>query len=102
MIKLKPGAVPICNAYPFDTPYHWHAPYERELKAAMEGDLIEPCGMEESKWCLRAFTVFKSNGKNARILTDLKNFNKNITRPTHPTESKQQILCHICKWFCLP
>ena len=56
---------------------------------------MEPCGLEETDWCSRAFPVLKSDGGDVRVVTDLKNINRNIQRPTHPTESGTQLLRRI-------
>ena len=36
-IELKPDAVPCYNANPYDTPFHLREPYEREIKAMVDG-----------------------------------------------------------------
>ena len=71
-IELKPNAVPCYNARAYDTPYHLREPYEREIKDMVDGGLIEPCGLDTSMWCSRAFLVLKSDKKSCRVVADFK------------------------------
>ena len=51
--------------------------------------------MEETDWYSRTFPVLKSNGKDMGVVTDFKNTNINIQRPTNPTESDSQLVRHM-------
>ena len=84
-----------CEDYPFGTPYHLRASYDKELKNMIEGYLIELMDLEESEWCSRAFPVLKSNGTDVRVVTDFKNISRNIKKQTHSTKSSSQLLRHI-------
>ena len=87
-IRLKEGAKPVYVSRPFDVPYHLRVPYEKELRNMMDGGLIEPCGFETTNWSSRSVSVLKSNGgDDGRVVSYLKEVNKNINCPTHPTES---------------
>ena len=61
----------------------------------IEGGLIKPRSSEETDQCPREFSVLKSNGEDARVVTDFKNMNRNGKRPTHPTEPGTQLLRYI-------
>merc|ERR1712081_77227 len=52
-------------------------------------------GLRESQWCSRAFPVLKGDGQSVRIVSDFKAVNHCLTRPTHPTDSAQQLLRQI-------
>ena len=94
-LSLKPGSVPVYNSRPFDCPYHLRRSYDEELKDMIDADLIEPMGLKESPWCSRAFPVLKGDKQSVRIVSDFKAVNRCLTRPTHPTDSAQQLLRQI-------
>ena len=90
---------------PFDIPYHLRKMYEKEVKNCLDAGILEKCGTEPSKWSSRVFPVLKGSGDGVRIVADFKKLNKVIERPTWPTESSSQLLCHISsksKFFVSP
>ena len=99
-LSLKPGSIPVYHSRPFDCPYHLRKAYDRELKDMIDAELIEPMGLRESEWCSRAFPVLKGDGCSVRIVSDFKAVNRCITRPTHPTDSAQQLLRQIKPTSC--
>ena len=85
-ISLKEGSVPSYLARPYDTPIHLRQAYDKELQNKMDAGILEPMGLRESDWCLRAFLVLKSDGCNVRVVTELKAVSRCIKRPTNPTD----------------
>ena len=94
-LSLKPGSVPVYSARPYDTPYHLRPAFDRELKDMLEAEILEPMGLKESDWCSRSFPVLKGDGSSVRLVSDFKNVNRCIKRPTHPTDSANQLLRQI-------
>ena len=102
-LSLKPGSVPVYSARPYDTPYHLRPAFDRELKDMLEAEILEPMGLKESEWCSRSFPVLKGDGSSVRLVSDFKNVNRCIKRPTHPTDSANQLLRQISptsRYFC--
>ena len=69
----------------------------------LEAEIIEPMGLKESNWCIRSFPVLKGDGSSVRLVSDFKNVNRCIKRPTHPTDSANQLLrqiSHTYRYFC--
>ena len=93
-VKLKENA-PSYSSRPFDTPVHLRKFLENELKNCLDAGILEKCRTEPSQWSSKAFPVLKGSGVGARIFADFKKLNKAIERPTWPTESSSQFLCHI-------
>ena len=65
----------------------------------MEAGILGPIGLRES----RAYLVLKSDGCSVRVVTDFKALNKCVKRPTHPTDSANQLSRQIkptSRYFC--
>ena len=69
-IRIREGSNPIYNARAFDSPYHLHAAYDREIKDMMKAGILEPMGLRELDWCSQAFPVLKGDGSNVRLVSD--------------------------------
>ena len=66
-INLKEGSIPSYQSRAYDTPYHLHEPYDRELNDMMQAGILEPIALRESDWCSRAFPVLKGDRCNVTL-----------------------------------
>ena len=94
-ITLKPGSKPVYSARPYDTPYHLRDAYDLEIKNMINAGILEPMALRESEWCSRGFPVVKGDWCSVRLVSDFKSINRCVKRPTHPTDSANQLLRQI-------
>ena len=91
------------QARPFNTPYHLRSAFDQEIRDMLDAGVLEPMGLKERAWCSRSFPVLKGDGSSVRLVSDFKNVNRCIKRPTHPTDSDNQLLRQISptsRYFC--
>ena len=69
-------------------------PLTREL-VIIGSCIIKPMGLWELDWCSRMIPVLKPDGSIEMVVTDFKNINRCIKRPTHPTDSSNQLVPSI-------
>ena len=60
------GITPTNHVRPFDTQLHLRIPWEKELKDALEGEMLVP-NTNPSIWSSKAFPVPKSDPSKVRI-----------------------------------
>ena len=93
---------PLNHVHPFDTPFYLRKSWEKELREALEGEILVP-NTNPSQWASRAFPVQKSDPSKVRIVADFRELNKALVRPHWPTKSSNQLLHHIdpkARSFC--
>ena len=86
---------PVNHTRLFDVPYHLRKPWEKEIRDAIEGDILRPVNYP-TEWSSKAFAVPKQDSTKVRIVADFRKLNKALKRPHWPTESSNQLLRHIC------
>ena len=97
-IVLEENAVPSRRFKPYSIPVSYQKSVKDELDAMESKGIIErtPLG-EPISWCTSIIVVPKKGTMEPRITVDLRNLNKYIKRPAHPTAIPKEVVSRIPK-----